>query len=169
MSALAPANGCFVPQIWTAWLRVRNRAPPVLAGLLTSNTRSFQTGVPSFDMGAEGADKPLEAMSSFSLGSTESFRLRIFLIETTETGLVSGRANGAMAIVSGAYQFACRAENSPAPPWLAFNNNNNCLSGLHSGAVVGYPRTRKLRRCGCGSDAVVGHWFLDYSGSRMTV
>jgi hypothetical protein len=97
--------------------------------------------------------------------------LRIFLIETAETGLVSGRANGAMtkAIASGAYQSACRAENSPAPPWLAFNNNNNRLSGLLSGAVVGSPRTRKLRRCGCGSDAVAGHWFLDYSGSRRRV
>lgn len=91
-SALALAKGGFVPQIWTAWLRVRNGAPPVLAELLTSNTRSFQTGVPSFDMGAEGADKPLEAMSSFSVGSTGSFRLRIFLIDTTQVGFVSGRA-----------------------------------------------------------------------------
>jgi hypothetical protein len=123
------------------------------AGLLTSNTRSFQTGVPSFDMGAEGADKPLEGVSSFSLGSTESFRLRIFLIETTDVGLVSGRANDATAkeIVSGAYQSACRAENSPAPPWLAFsnsssdnnknnNNNKNRWLFLLSGAAVGRPR-----------------------------
>lgn len=39
-------------------------------------------GVPSFDMGAEGADVALEWGSSFSLGSTVWFRLRIFLIET---------------------------------------------------------------------------------------
>lgn len=50
-------------------------------------------------MGADVADKPLETMSSFSFGSTGSFRLRIFLIETAETGLVSGRANSAVGKV----------------------------------------------------------------------
>lgn len=50
--------------------------------MLTSKTRSFQMGVPSLDMGAEGAVSPLTCGSSFSLGSTASFRLRIFLIDT---------------------------------------------------------------------------------------
>lgn len=39
-------------------------------------------GVPSLEIGAEGAVNPLECGSSFSLGSGDSFRLRIFLIET---------------------------------------------------------------------------------------
>ena len=51
-------------------------------GLLTSKMRSFQMGVPSFSMGAAGAGTPLECGSSFSLGSMDSLRLRIFLIET---------------------------------------------------------------------------------------
>lgn len=40
-------------------------------------------GVPSFSMGAEGGARPLECGSSFSFDSTDSFRLRIFLIETS--------------------------------------------------------------------------------------
>jgi hypothetical protein len=59
---------------------------------LTSKTRSFQMGVPSFDIGAAGATRLLDAESSFSLGSRGSFRLRIFLIETVVGTLLAGEA-----------------------------------------------------------------------------
>ncbi len=39
-------------------------------------------GFPSFEMGAAGAETALEWGSLLSLGSTASFKLRIFLIET---------------------------------------------------------------------------------------
>ena len=53
--------------------------------LLTSNTRTFHMGVPSFSIGAEGRP-PAGGASSFSVEVTSSFRLRIFLIETGGEG-----------------------------------------------------------------------------------
>ncbi len=60
--------------------------------LLTSNTRSFHMGFPSFEMGAEGPEMELEWGSLLSLGSTVSFKLRIFLIETGSRRVLVGRA-----------------------------------------------------------------------------
>ena len=59
--------------------------------LLTSNTRSFHMGFPSFEMGADGAETALEWGSLLSLGSTVSFKLRIFLIETGSRGVLVER------------------------------------------------------------------------------
>lgn len=85
--------------------------------LLTSKTRSFQMGVPSFSIGAAGAEEPLVCGSSFSLGSTDSFKVRIFLIETVQLLLVR-RTKETADKVEGrrAYRFACRAASSLAPP-----------------------------------------------------
>lgn len=85
--------------------------------LLTSKIRSFQIGVPSFSMGAAGGARPLECGSSFSLASTDSFRLRIFLIETSVVVSLAGREMAGLIVGGKAYQFAYRATNSPAPPW----------------------------------------------------
>lgn len=92
--------------------------------LLTSNTRSFQIGVPSFDIGAVGTGRLLADVSSFSFASRGSFKLRIFLIEAVHSDRgahVSSPldpakgAKGNKCLVN-SYQSACRAERPPAQP-----------------------------------------------------
>ncbi len=79
-------------------------------------------GFPSFEMGAEGAEVALEWASLLSLGSTVSFKLRIFLIETDGRCVLVWRATETVAglQLGDAYESACRAASSPAPPWLAW-------------------------------------------------
>ena len=66
--------------------------------MLTSNTRTFQIGRPSFRMGAAGARKlPFAFASSASVGSTASLRLRIFLMDTVSGSAGSKQTNSKQA------------------------------------------------------------------------
>ena len=126
---------------------------PDAQGLLTSNTRSFQMGVPSFEMGAVGADTPLDWGSSFPVDSRVSLRLRIFLIETANRVHISwggGSQGVGCRRVGGAYQSACRAAKSPAPPWLT------TVTGAAAGVLEG-----RSWSFGVGSEMpIAGHGFV---------
>jgi hypothetical protein len=95
----------------------------------------------------------LELRSSFSPASSGSFRFRIFLIETgIRTALVK-RGDGTTEGGSGAYGFACRAEKSPALPWLALWLLT-CHGVADRSCFVVVVRMRKLKGYGCGNESV---------------
>jgi len=92
--------------------------------------------VPSFEMGAEGAEVPLDWGSSFPLDSRVSFRLRIFLIETANPVHVS-RGGGASQEAGSRGRIPICLSRSEVPRAAMVDGYNRGCSGRVRGSRLG--------------------------------